>query len=446
MAENNQLRVPKRILGLLLSSISAGVVPRVGASYIAIGRNEEITALVKDLEFVADGGSAMRFIIGKYGSGKSFLITLMRGYAMDKDFVAADVDLSPERKICASNGNGCATYRELMRNICIKTSPEGGALTTILSKWLSGISVELVKSGMDPESESFNIAMRSRVFDVCSQIEGNVGGFDFARVLSLYYTATKNHDDELKSNCMRWLFGEFSTKTEAKAALKVSEIINDNNWYDYIKLWAVFFKKIGYRGFAVFVDECVNLYKISNRVSREKNYEKLLSMFNDSLGGRSPGLALFFGGTPQFLEDTRRGLYSYEALRSRLADGRYAVGEYKNLMGPVIRLRRMSDNELLALVNRISMLHSQYYGVDCRVSVEERTLFCRICLERAGADTMITPREIIREYITVLDIMLQNPHVSFMSIIGGDGKGIDLKIDKSDDEVEIEGFDEFDDL
>lgn len=446
MAENNGLKVPRRVLGLLLSSISAGVVPRVGASYIAIGRNEEITALVKDLDFVADGGSAMRFIVGKYGSGKSFLITLMRGYAMDRDFVTADVDLSPERKLCASNGSGSATYRELMRNICIKTSPEGGALPTVISKWLSSLSMELVKQGLAPDSESFDIAMRSRVFDICSELEGNVGGFDFARVLSLYYKASKNRDDELKSSCMRWFFGEYTTKTEAKAALKVSEIINDNNWYDYLKLWAVFFKKIGYRGFAVFIDECVNLYKISNRISREKNYEKLLSMFNDSLGGRSTGLALFFGGTPQFLEDTRRGLYSYEALRSRLADGRYAVGEYRNLMGPVIRLRRMSDNELLALVNRVSILHGQYYGQECRVTADERTLFCKICLERAGADTMITPREMIREYITVLDIMLQNPSASFMSIIGGDGKGIDLKNKQESDEIEIEGFDEFDDL
>ncbi len=446
MAENKgQLKIPPRILGLLLSSLGAGVVPRVGASYIAIGRNEEISALAKDLQLAEQGGGAMRFIIGKYGSGKSFLLTLMKGYSMDKGFVAAECDLSPERKLVATNGSGCSTYRELMHNLSTKTSPEGGALPSIISKWLSSISMALVKDGYAPDTAEFSEEMRKKVFDLCSKLEGNVGGFDFAKVLHTYYTASVNRDDEKKSYCMRWFFGEFATKTEAKSVLRVSEIINDNNWYDYIKLWAVFFREIGYSGFAVFIDECVNLYKITNRVSREKNYEKLLSMFNDTLGGRAEGLALFFGGTPQFLEDGRRGLFSYEALRSRLADGRYSGSTYKNLMGPVIRLRRMSDNELLALVNRVTMLHESYHKSPVRITEDERISFCRMCLERAGADTMITPREMIREYITVLDIMLQNNELSFEEILGKDGDRINLKSGK-DDEIEIEGFEDFDDL
>lgn len=442
MAE--EIRIPKRILGLILSSVSAGVVPRVGASYIAIGRTEEVASLVKDLEFVKDDGGCMRFIIGKYGSGKSFLLTLMRGYAIENNFVCADADLSPERKLCGTNGAGIATYRELIKNISIKSAPEGGALPQIIAKWLSAISMDLVSRGYDPESQDFEGAMRSEVFAFCRELENHVGGFDFALVLSSYYSAHINGDENKKSQCMRWFRGEFTTKTQAKSMLRVSDIIDDENWYDYIKLWCAFFKKIGYSGFCVFIDECVNLYKISNRISREKNYEKLLSMFNDSLGGRAPGLALFMGGTPQFLEDTRRGVYSYEALRSRLNDRGYAVKtELKNFMGPIIRLRRMSDNELLALVKRISILHSQYYNYESRISFEDMIRFVKICSDRAGADTLITPREIIREYISLLDVMLQNPEADFNELMGDGGEKVNLTTSSTEgSNVEFEDFDD----
>ncbi|MBE6542962.1 MAG: biotin carboxylase [Ruminococcaceae bacterium] len=442
MAE--EIKIPRRILGLILSSVSAGVVPRVGASYIAIGRTEEIASLVKDLDFVKDDGGCMRFIIGKYGSGKSFLLTLLRGYAMEHGFVCADADLSPERKLCGTNGAGIATYRELIRNLSVKSSPEGGALGQIISKWLSSISMELAAEGLDPESPVFEKAVRNEVFSFCRELENHVGGFDFALVLSNYYSATVNGDENKKSACMRWFRGEFTTKTQAKMMLNVSDIIDDENWYDYIKLWCAFFKKIGYSGFCVFIDECVNLYKISNRISREKNYEKLLSMFNDSLGGRAPGLAIFMGGTPQFLEDTRRGVYSYEALRSRLNDRGYAVKtELKNFMGPIIRLRRMSDNELLALVKRITILHSQYYKEEARITSEEMIRFVKICSDRAGADTLITPREIIREYISLLDVMLQNPETSFKDVVGESGEKVNLASSEADNgDVEFEDFDD----
>lgn len=414
-------KIPKRILNSLISSIAAGVVPRSGAPYIAIGRADEIAALLSDLELINEGGSSMRFIIGKYGSGKSFLMQLIRNYAVERGFVCADCDLSPERRICGGKGTGTATYRELIKNLSSKTAPEGGALTLIVSKWLSELRSELAAAGFDPGSASFDAELKARVYALGRELEGQVGGFDFARVLTLYYEASRDDSDEAeakRSACLRWLRGEFTTKTEARAALGVGEIIGDENWYDYIKLLAVFVKKIGYRGLVVFIDECVNLYKIVNRTSREKNYEKLLSMFNDALGGRAPGLAMILGGTPQFLEDPRRGLYSYEALKSRLSDGRFSGAGYRNMLGPVIRLRRLSDDELLALIARITKLHSMAYSWEPRVSTEEQVEFLKSCLARAGADTMITPREIIRDYMQVLNILLQNPQASFADVVG----------------------------
>lgn len=415
---DEKITVPKRILSSLISSVSAGVVPRLGAPYIAIGREAEISALLSDLEIVGEGGSAMRFVIGKYGSGKSFLIQLMRGYALERGFICADCDLSPERRLCGGKGSGIATYRELIKNMSSKTSPEGGALGPVISRWLSSVQGEVAQSVVLPGSPDFGKEISKRVFALSKKMENSVGGFDFASVINSYYRAETEGSDELKSACLRWLRGEYTTKTEAREYLSVGSLISDDNWYDYIKLWAEFVKSIGYRGFVVFIDECVNLYKITNRVSRENNYEKILSMFNDTLQGRAPGLCMIMGGTPQFLEDTRRGLFSYEALRSRLADGRFTgSGEFRDMLGPVIRLRRLSDNELFALISRLTKLHGMYYSWEPRVTEEQQAQFLREAVSRTGADTMMTPREMIRDYMSVLNILLQNPSAGFTDVV-----------------------------
>ena len=420
--EQRTQQVPRRVLGSLLASVSAGVVPRAGAPYIAIGRKDEIAALLSDLEQVNEGGAGMRFLVGRYGSGKSFLMQLIRGYALERDFITADCDLSPERRLYGTGGSGVATYRELMKNLASKASPDGGALPKIIARWISSLQAELVAEGYSPDSATFESALNARVLAKLAEVEFLVGGFDFSRVITAYYRAYMSggeQDREIMSACLRWMRGEFSTKTEAKQALgfSVSVIIDDDNWYDFLKLWASLVRLMGYRGLVEFIDECVNLYKIVHRVSRENNYEKILSMFNDTLQGRAPGLEIVFGGTPQFLEDSRRGLFSYEALRSRLCDSRFTPDGFKNLIGPVIRLRRLSDDELFALITRITQLYAQYYGITPRITEEQQVAFLQACLARAGADSMITPREMLRDYMTVLNVLMQNPEATFEDIV-----------------------------
>ena len=409
-------KVPKRILNTLLSSLTAGVVPRSGAPYIAIGRREEINSILDNLDDVKEGGAACRFLIGRYGSGKSFLIQLIRGYALDRGFICADADLSPERRLSGGNGAGLATYRELMTNMASKACPDGGALQTILSRHFAKLKMELVAEGLEPDTDEFAHALRKKVFLTLSELEGDVGGFDFARVLTEYYNASLADDNDKKSNCLRWLRGEFSTKTEAKNALgfTVSTVIDDDNWYNFIKLFSSLCVYLGYSGLVLFIDECVNLYKIPNRISREANYEKLLAIFNDTLQGKAKSLGIIFGGTPQFLEDTRRGLFSYDALRSRLQDSKYSDMGYKNLSSPVIRLPRLSDNELLALVKRLTKLYCQREGTaESPVSDEQIETFLNNALSKAGAEELITPREIIRDYLTLLNILRDNEGASF---------------------------------
>ena len=412
--------IPKRILNQLLSALTAGVVPRTGAPYIAIGRNEEITALLESMEAVAEGGSFARFLIGRYGSGKSFLIQLLRGSAMERGFLCADADLSTDqRRLCGGNGAGLATYRELLRNLASKASPDGGALPLVLSRHYASILSRLAEEGILPDSVGFSARLQKEVFSAFSALENSVGGFDFARVLSEYFMALASEDEEKKSACLKWLRGEFSGKAEARAALgfRVSGVVDDENWYDYIKLWAVFARHIGYAGLIVYIDECIILYKIVNRVARENNYEKILTIFNDTLQGRAEGLGVIFGGTPQFLEDTRRGLFSYEALRSRLSDSRFAGAGYTTLTSPVIRLRRLSDNELYALLCRLSKLHAMQRGTPELLTDLQKQEFLSVALARAGASELLTPREMIRDFMTLLQILADHPDADFDALL-----------------------------
>lgn len=422
MAYNTrELRVPPRILSNLLSSLTAGVVPRSGAPYIAIGREEEINSLINNLDDTKDGGAFCRFLIGRYGSGKSFLIQLIRGHALERGFITADADLSPERRLTAGNGAGVATYRELINNLATKANPDGKALSTILSRHFLRLSGEIIERGILPDTPEYNLELKKSAYKSISGIESDVGGFDFARILGEYYVASIEDNEDKKNACLRWLSGEYSNKTEAKSALgfAVSTIINDDNWFNYIKLLSSLSVKLGYAGLILFIDECVNLYKIPNRISREANYEKLLAIFNDTLQGKAQHLGVIFGGTPAFLEDTRRGLFSYEALRSRLVDSKYALAGYQNLSSPVIRLRVLSPNELLALVRRLSILYKERYKLeDFLLTDSEVERFMRLALDKTGAGEMITPREIIRDYLTMLNILKDNKNATFDKLIG----------------------------
>ena len=416
---DNEQKIPKRILGTLLHSAGSGVVPRFGLEYIAIGRKEEINAIAQDLHFIEEGGSAFRFVIGRYGSGKSFLLQLIRNHCLERGFITADADLSPERRLSGTKGQGLAVYKELAANLASRTSPDGNALVQIISRWLSDLQTKIIaEKKLSLDSPELAHEMTVEILKIASDLENLVCGFDFAAVISKYYTAYKNGDEQIKSAAIRWLRGEYTTKTEARADLGVGTIVDDLNWYDFIKLLAVFVRKINYKGLVIFMDECVNLYKITNKISRENNYEKILSMFNDTLQGKAEGLGLFLGGTPQFLEDNRRGLYSYDALKSRLTEGKFAGDKYKNLMGPIIRLERLSDDEIFALALRIYFLHRSYYGYEDKITEEDILGFLKIYMSRVGAGTLVTPREIIRDLLTILDILYQNPTASFSEIMG----------------------------
>lgn len=448
-------RVPKRVAAVIINSLKGGVVPRIGLPYITVGREAEIRALLTDLSLIADGGASFRFLVGRYGSGKSFLLQTIRTHAMGEGFVVADADLSPERRLQGGQGQGLATYRELMRNLSTKTRPEGGALMLILDRWISNLQMQVAGElgtgaaapggaaapagtpvsngatapGGAPNDPALNQAVEARIREQVASLEEMVHGFDFARLLTLYYRAVVDGNDELKGNVARWFRGEYRTKTEARQELGVSIIIGDDDWYDYVKLFAQFLKGAGYQGMLVLIDELVNLYKIPNSVTRQYNYEKILTMYNDTLQGKAHHLGIIMGGTPQSIEDRRRGVFSYEALRSRLTQGRFAAEGMRDMLAPIIHLHPLTYEELIVLIEKLQQIHAGYFGYEARLSESDLVQFLQIEFGRVGADTHLTPREVIRDFIELLDIAYQNPSTPVASILsgvggnGGEGEG-----------------------
>lgn len=414
------MKIPRRIAQTLINSLKGGVVPRVGLPYITVGRKEEIDALLHDVDIIADGGASFRFIVGKYGSGKSFLLQTIRNYVMAKNFVVVDADLSPERRLQGTRGQGLATYKELIRNMSTKTKPEGGALSLILDRWISNVQQEaMASSGLSIADPQLSPLVEKKISAVIFSLNELVHGFDFARLLTLYYQAYISGDDETKAKVLKWFRGEYTTKTEARQELGVNIVITDDDWYEYLKIFACFLNRAGYAGMLILIDELVNIYKIPNAITRQYNYEKILTMYNDTMQGKARHLGIIMCGTPQCMEDPRRGIYSYEALRSRLAEGHFSGG-HKDLLSPVIRLRPLTNEEMLILVEKLADIHAALYEYPQIVTQQDLVDFIEIEFGRIGADTHITPREVIRDFIEVLDIVYQNPGVKVRALLDSD--------------------------
>ena len=414
-----QTNPPKRITSTVLNALKGGVVPRVGLEYITVGRDREIDALLRDIDIIAEGGAAFRFIVGKYGSGKSFLLQTIRNYATERGFVVVDADLSPERRFVGTKGQGLATFKELMKNMSTKTKPDGGALPLILERWISGIqSAVAAEEGVLPGDPAFDRLVEQKVYQVTGNLQGMVNGFEFAKAVLLYYEAYLSGDDSLKANVLKWFRGEYPTKTEAKRELNINFIVTDDTWYDFLKIFAEFMVYAGYRGMLVLIDELVNLFKIPHSVTRQSNYEKILTMYNDVLQGKAQHIGFLIGGTPQSIEDKYKGVFSYEALRSRLSEGRFASDTVKDMLSPIIRLNMLTYEEMYVLIEKLVQMHGQLFAYEPQLTQEELVGFLNVEYNRVGADTHITPREIIRDFIEFLNILYQNPTSTAQEILG----------------------------
>lgn len=409
-------QAPKRIANIVINALKGGVVPRVGLEYVTVGRTREIETILRDIDIIEDGGATFRFIVGKYGSGKSFLLQTIRNYATEKGFVVVDADLSPERRFAGTKGQGLATYKELIRNMSVKSKPDGGALPLILEKWISGVKTEVLTE-CGTAGPDFDAQVEKRIFTVAGQLEGMVNGFEFAKAVNAYFNAYQTGNDQAKSNALRWFRGEYATRREAREDLDINFIVTDETWYDFLKIFAAFMVGAGYKGIIVIIDELVNLFKLPNGITRQNNYEKILTLYNDVLQGKAKHIGFLMGGTPQCIEDKYRGLFSYEALRSRLAEGHFAGEGLKDLSAPIIRLSMLTQEEMFVLVEKLRDMHAALFDYVPFLDHEALIYFLNVEYNRVGAQTHITPREIIRDFIELVNIIHQNPDRNMAEIL-----------------------------
>lgn len=394
----------------IIQALAAGVVPRMGLPHIQVGRVAEITALVRDIDRISDGGAGVRFVIGEYGAGKTFFANLIRLIALERKCVTVHADLAPDRRIHASGGQARALYSEAIRNMATRTKPDGGALGGVIERLVT----DAVKEAADRQ-----LPVETVIDQRLAPIQEFVGGYDFAVVLKAYWRGSENSDETLKTSALRWLRGEFSTKTEARQALGVRSIVDDDNVYDSLKSLACLTRLAGYAGLVVMFDEMVNIYKLQNSQARNQNFEEILRIVNDALQGNTIGIGFVMCGTPEFLLDTRRGLYSYEALQSRLSENRFAANGLVDYSGPVIRLQSLTPEDLLVLLSNIRNVFAGGDPAKFLVPDDALTAFMDHCNRRIGEAYFRTPRTTVRAFVQMLAVLEQNPGARWQDLIGG---------------------------
>lgn len=393
----------------IIQALAAGVVPRVGLRHIQVGRANEVGALVRDLDRIAEGGAAVRFIIGEYGAGKTFFLNLVRIIALEKRLVTVQADLGPDRRLHATGGQARALYAECARNMATRSKAEGGAFPSVVEVFVTKARDDAQKAGRSPDDE-----IRGKL----AGLKELVGGYDFADVVAAYWQASETGNDVRKDAAIRWLRGEFTTKTDARAALGVRTIVDDASIYDHWKLLARFVRLAGYAGLLVVLDELVNLYKLQSAKSREANYEQILRILNDVLQGQVEGLGFVLGGTTEFMFDSRRGLFSYPALQSRLAENTFAKGGLVDTSGPVIKLQSLTPEDLFVLLGNIRNVFAGGDPAKYLVPDEALEQFMHHCQKKIGDAYFRTPRTTVKQFIDLLSVMEQNPGTDWRAFIG----------------------------
>ena len=410
----------------VIQSLRAGVVPRSGQHLIQVGRAREIETLVGDIQRVADGGSTFRVVVGEYGAGKTFFLNLVRSVALEKKPVVASADLNPDRRLYASGGQARSLYSELMRNIATRTRPEGGALGGVVEKFIATAQAEAKQEGVESE-----IVIRRKL----NHLTELVNGYDFADVVAAYCRGVESGNEELKSNAVRWLRGEFSTRTDARQALGVRSIVDDGAVYDQLKLLARFVRLAGFSGLLVNLDELVNLYKLASKQARDGNYEQILRILNDSLQGNTEGLGFILGGTPEFVLDARRGLYSYQALATRLSQNTFATDGLVDFSGPVVRLAALSQEDLYLLLHKVVDVYALGDAKKHLLPEQGIASFMEHCSSRIGETYFRTPRTTITSFVNLLAVLEQNQGTAWQDLLGGielardDGAAADFAVE-----------------
>lgn len=427
----------------IINALQGGVVPRNGIQHMLVGRSKETDTIIQSLENVARGNSEVRFWIGDFGSGKSFMLQLIDTLALKTNFVVSTVDFTPVNRLYSSDGKARALYSEIITRLITQTDQDGNALTTILDQWIEKLMGDVVNESQvdfDSLASSENSHLVSDKIIETTKKFSSPGSFEFGQAIAKYFEGYANGDATLQESALRWLKGQYTAKTDSLRELGIREIITDNNYYDMLKNFAELFVAAGYQGFVINLDEAINLYKIAQSQTREKNYERILSIYNDCLQGRAKSMFVNFGGTRRFLEDERRGLFSYDALKGRLSFGKFEESELVDLSQPVVYLKPLEQEDIFTLLSKLKTIFEQHYLVTIPCTRDHITRFMEGELNRPGAAEFLTPRQVIREFLQILNLSRQNPDTPVDTLLDkmfGGQAVVTRDTDDHDNDIEV---------
>jgi hypothetical protein len=403
-------KIGKKTAAMIVKALASGVVPSRGAEQIAVGRRDEVSAFESDFQGVSDGDGAFRFIIGEYGSGKTFMTRLVRARAADLGFVVMNADLTPSNRLRGSNGEGIRTYRQLIASTSFKGMMDGGAAEALVQSWLVKLKSDVAEElGCKPSDVTVR-EMETQIRDGTSAMSHLPFYSDFLKVVVKYYVRMNGGHDV--SEAMRWLNGECNSITDSKETVGVASCVKDDNWYDFLKLWAQFAVSAGYQGLVVLIDQADVLLKTAP-AARNSNYETLLAMYNDVVQSHGRPIAVYVCGTVEFLEDEAKGLYCYGALKTRIEDVRFEKSR-DTYSGPVIRLKRLTAEEQEALLLKILEIHQIAEEYESPITQDMVEDYLRSV---ASGPRPVSPRMLSRDFIGLLDVLHAFPDTDFRSLI-----------------------------
>lgn len=394
---------------IIIQSLRSGVVPRLGLQHIQVGRSDELKSFISNITTIANGGTSFRLVIGEYGSGKTFFLSLVRSIALQQGLVTMNADLSPTKRLHGTDGQARLLLSELIASLSTRTKQDGNALQNILEKFIAMARTEA-------EQHQRNVI--SVIHEQLSELNEYPGGYAFAQVIKKYWEAYEEGNNILKDCALRWLKAEYTTKTDSLRDVGVREFIDDSSLFNTLKLYSILIQKAGYKGLLICMDEMVNLYKISNSVSRKANYEEILNILNNTLQGTLTNIGFIMSGTPEFLTDGNRGLYSYEALKSRLAENSFSkklgLVDYNST---VLRLSNLTKEELYLLLKNLRNVFAG--GDENKYLVPDEALLAYLnhCANKIGDSYFRTPRNTIKGFLDLLSMLEQYPDLQWSDMI-----------------------------
>lgn len=429
----------------IIKALEAGVVPRRGIQHLLVGRHKEVEEVILILDNIKQGESDIRFWVGDFGSGKSFMMRTIESLAVQKNFAVSTIDLTPTRRFYASDGKAQSLYNEIVDNIIIQTSQDGNAIKTIIEEWINSIITSVSERDKIPASQLLvkenKGIIEKEILNITSSFKSVGLSYELGQAISKYYEGLMEDNQVLKLKALRWIRGDISTKTESKNELGIKRIINDDNWYEAIKNLAELFSDIGYSGFVINFDEAVNLYKLPMSQTRERNYEKILNIFNECKSNTARGLFVNFGATRKTIFDERRGMSSYGALKGRLGNESSLDSKLINTNKTVLPLKPLTTEEIYTLLENLKNIYNIHYRLDIDMTMENIKLYMEEQLNRPGALEFLTPRAVIKDFLEILDMIRQNPDVETETIIyekfGKELIPVSKDLSNTEDDIEV---------